>query len=400
MLAKLQILSGWIWILLIAILNSCQSQPTLIPEQTKQIGLLVSLDAPTFIKRDGWKDYQRIAFGAMVYPTDLLKTDGEIKVLCADMQTIKILTKTGRNPCPLSSSDRVLSYDEMYFISSARGMPPSTIPYILHPRSTTILEAHPLLRWNDTKASSYTVQIWQGTNIVWQQGNVSKNETTYPSRAPELKPGKDYLLVVIDNDTGESSSTDPNKGLGFQVVSTDERTNLEEQQRAIQKVTALDASAQKLALAIYFNQLQIDGRGLWGNATDLLTEVSQSHPNSPAVHLRLGDSFAKIKLWAEARSEYDVALSKAQSLTDLESQADALAAIWHITGDQTNFDQAVNIYEQIGAEDKADQMRNFLVPSTVPTSFLNIRSSYVNNLSVSFLIFLIVGLRMKNSANC
>jgi len=395
--AKLRIYSGWIWILLIMVLSSCQAQSTPMPEQTKQISLLVSLDAPAFIKRDGWKDYQPVGFGAIIYPTDLLKTDGEIKLLCADRQTVKTFTKIGRNPCPLSTSNRVLNYGEMFFISGSRGAPPSTIPYILYPRNTTILETRPVLRWNDTKSSNYTVEIWQGSDIVWQQDNVSTSEFTYPATAPELQPGKDYLLVVQDNDTGESSNADPNKGLGFQVVNLQQRTELENEQKTIQGVDGLDTSAQEMALALYFYQIQINGRGLWGNAEDLFTEALQLQPESPALHLRLGDSLAKMKLWSEAKAEYEIALSLAQSLADLESQADALVALWQITGDQADFDQAVSLYNQIGAKYNAETLKSTRVGLPTPTSISE--NDPICGSGLLIVPFLIIGERLRSRNN-
>jgi tetratricopeptide (TPR) repeat protein len=274
------------------------------------------------------------------------------------MQTVQTFTGTGRNPCPLPTTGNVLSYDGMLLDSGTRSAAPSSIPYILHPRATAILESRPVLRWNDTGASSYTVEIWQGGDKVWQETNATNDSLEYPRDAQALQSATDYLLVVTDNDTGKSSRSDPNKGLGFQVVAAEQRAEIEAQQGAISNLAELDSAAQKMALALYLNQIDINGRGLWGEATALFEEVSKVQPNAPAVPLHLGSSLAKMKLWTEAQSAYELALTQAQTLNDLESQADAYAALWRITGNKVNYDQAVNLYEQIGADDKVASLQH------------------------------------------
>jgi hypothetical protein len=366
MISKLPTCLVLMGIMLTGILTSCQSLSTPPPasqsKQQAQVSLLVNLDAPAYIKREGWIDYQPVGFGELVYPTDLLKTEGKITLLCADMQTIETTTGLNRNPCPLPFNGQSLTYDDMWVASGERSVPTSSVPYIIYPRSTTILEPRPLLHWHDTGAVDYTVKIWQGADPIWQQTDVKSNTLMYPSEAPELVAGKDYLLVVTDNTAGVDSTADPNKGLGFQVVSADQRAEIEKQQQAILSLVGLDTGAQKLALALYDNNINIGGRGLWGEACTMLEEVAQVQPKAPAVTLRLGDELDKVELWNEAQAAYKTALIQAQMLKDLESQADALAALWRITGDQTSFNQAVSLYEQIGAKDKADQLQKELKP--------------------------------------
>jgi hypothetical protein len=364
-IGKLSIRSGWTWIFLAIIFSGCQtssaSQPT---EQERQTSLLVSLDAPTHIKREGWTDYQPVGFGTLVYPTDLLKTEGQIMLLCADLLTVESLTGMDRNPCPLPQHGPTLSYDGMWFSASVRSTPQPAIPYILYPRSTVILESNPLLRWNDTNAVSYTVEIWQGANVIWQQTNVTGNTLMYPIGSPKLVARKDYLLVVTDNSTNLDSNADPNKSLGFQVVSADQRADFEQQKEDILSLTTLAPEARKLALALIYQQMQINGRGLWGESHSLLEEVVQAQPNAPVVYLRLGDTLSNMKLWNEAKIAYETAIVRAQALSDLESQAEAFAALWRINGDQANFDQAIDLYEQIGAQDQAERLRNSLTHVT------------------------------------
>jgi hypothetical protein len=361
MTTKLQTQKRWMWLLLVVIVSSCQTTTpivTLSPEQKKQVSLLVSLDAPVFIKRDGWKDFEPIGFGTIVYPTDLLNTKGQIFLLCGDMQTIQPFTSHGRNPCPLPGEGFALKYDGMLFSPGLRGTPTSGIPTLISPRNTTILDKHPLLRWQNTGAATYTVEIHQGSEIVWSKKDVTGSEIVYPADARVLESGQDYMLVVTDNITGHSSAEDKEKGLGFQVVSDTERGEIESQQHVIRSLPEMDEPARKFALAMYYINLDVGGRGLWYDACILLEEVAKTKPREPIVFLRLADVLAKMALWDEAESAYQNALTQAKNSGDLETQADALAALWRINPtNQAQFDQAVSIYEQIGAKDKANALK-------------------------------------------
>jgi hypothetical protein len=348
---------------LVGLLGGCQSSAALPPSSDKAVpvSLLVSINAQVEIKREGWKDYVPVGFGTLVSPTDLLKPAGEVSILCADLKTIKVLDSAGRNPCPLPKNDQ-LTEDDMLLIGGSRGLIPSDIPYILYPRNTTILEERPFLRWKDTGGKSYTVAIQRGAQTIWQQMNVTGDQLRYPNDADPLRDGIDYLLVVTDNSTGRTSTEDPNPGLGFQVVSASQREEIGKRQREITQIAGLDPSAQKLAIALYDTQLRIGGRGLWGEGTDLLKEVAQSQPGVPAVYMLLGKSLDRTKLPDEEQWAYQMALETASSINDLESMADALGKLWLLTNDQTNFDQAVKLYEQIGATEKAEQLRGVLKP--------------------------------------
>ena len=286
-----------------------------------------------------------------------MKTNGDVSLLCPDFQIVLLLTDYGRNPCPLPASEKSLSYDGMFFSSGSRGTYRSDIPYILYPRSTTILEVEPVFEWHDTDGSFYTVELWQGTTLIWSQVEVTGNLLQYPANAPKLLAGKDYLLIVTDKDTGKDSNVDPNKGLGFQVASDAQIVEIERQQNAILSLPDLSLVAQKFALAIYYAQLDVNGRGVWGEASKLLGEVGDVQPAAPAVHLRYGNVLVKMKLWGEAQAEYETALTQAQKLNDLESQADAIAALWRITGEPSQFSQSLNLYRKIGEQDKANALQ-------------------------------------------
>jgi len=337
------------------ILTGCQiNQETpeaFLSEKNNPISILVSTNSQIQLKRGGWKNYQPASFGAHLYPTDLIKSDEEISILCSDMQTVSVFQGTGRTPCPLPTRDDVLVYDGMVFESGARGLS-SEIPYIIYPRNTIILEIHPELRWHDIEANSYTVEIRQGTNLIWKNIDVRDTSIKYPDTAPLLSAGKEYSLIVYDNDSDRSSLDDSNVGLGFQLLDGTALSILEEQKTKIYSVMELAPIAQGYALAVYYSQTQIEGRGIWGEAMVLLEQIARNNSNSPAVHLQLGYVLGRMKLYSEAEDEYKVALEQARLIEDLESQGEAFTALWHITKKDNYYTQAVEAFSQLGDMDR------------------------------------------------
>jgi len=358
-----------ICILLAVFLASCQPQTalhptstmspplagslTLSPQSEKQSSLIVDLNGFASLKREGWKDYQGAGFGTIIKSTDLLKTEGEIWLFCAETRTVKRFVSTvgDRNPCPRPTTGNSLIYDGMLFEPSKRAAPARSIPYILYPRGTAIMESRPLLHWNDTSASSYTVEIRIDDKSVWKKVDATQAVLAYPADVPALKPDTNYLLIVTDNDTGNSSSSDPDKGLGFEVVGKDQHMKIEAQQDAILNTPDLNPAAQKLLLALFFDQTDVHGRGLWGEAAALLDKVSSAQPISPAVRLYRGACLAKMKLWREAASEFESVLEQAKEVGDMESQARAQASLWHITREEGYYQQAIKLYQELGAQE-------------------------------------------------
>jgi hypothetical protein len=62
----------------------------------------------------------------------------------------------------------------------------------------------------------------------------------------------------------------------------------------------------------------------------------------------MGSTLAAMKLPEEAKAAYQMALERAESLGDLESQATAHAGLWRVTHNEDEFEQAIALYEQLG----------------------------------------------------
>jgi len=327
-----------------ASLSGCSPPPPPVDHPN----LLVAVEGNVRLKRDGWSDYVPVGFGTLIHYDDLLQVDGTATVLCGDL-TIKPVS--GLDSCPCPPGPGRLEHRGAHYRAI-----PKTVPYVQHPRNTLVLDPRPLLRWNDTQASSYTVAIVSGGETVWNQPGVTGNSIHYPDEAPALQPDTDYLLIVQDGT--HTSGDDPTRGLGFQVLGEAERAIIEERRDEILALSSLDSPARDFALAVYYAtwQAPADGRGLWGEAWLLLESVAQTQ-NEPAVHLWMGDVLAAIKLFDEAEAAYQDALQRAEPLGDLETQAAAHAGQWRVTRDEGRFEQALELYERLGDRITAEALR-------------------------------------------
>jgi hypothetical protein len=306
------------------------------------------------LKRDGWKDFVPVSAGARLQPTDLLEAEGSATVLCAGPQ-VKTLTALGRTPCPVEQGSFV--YDGARFSSGQRAAIPQDIPYILHPRSTLVLDGRPQLIWHDSGAAPYSVTIVDGAGeLVWEQAAVAGTALQYPEDAPALQTGTDYLLIVRDAGA-KTSEDDPAKGLGFRVLSAAARPAVEQRRDAILALEELDDNSRQLALAVYYaTWIGEGGRGLWGEAWQILEQVAQTR-DTPAVRLWMGDVLRAISLPDEAEAAYREALRQAQAVGDRASQAAAEAGLWRVTGEQARLDAALRLYEELGEQHEAATLR-------------------------------------------
>lgn len=339
--------------LLAATVSLSRCSPPLSPP-VDHPNLLVAVEGNVRLKRDGWSDYVPVGFGTLIHYGDLLQVDDAATILCGDL-TIK--TISGRDSCPCPPGPGRLEYERQHY----RDMP-DNIPYIQHPRNTLVLDPHPLLRWKDTGASSYTVAIMQAGTMLWTETDVVGNEMQYPADAPTLQPDIDYMLVIREGDTGLTSSVDATPGIGFQVVAPENRATIGTRRDEILALSSLDEPARDFALAVYYATWQAPkngeetGRSLWGEAWLLLESVAQTQ-DSPAVHLWMGDVLIAIKLPDEAAAAYRAAVQRAETLGDLDTQASAHIALWRVTRDEGHWGQAVKLYRRLGDEDAAEALR-------------------------------------------
>ena len=134
--------------------------------------ILVVAEGEIELKRSTWADYHATTFGTVLERGDLLKLarGAEAAILCDGLSLWQVPTgipvglSTG---CP-PPSDKILVRGSAGVAGTIRGANDPLIPYIISPRSTRLLNSTPTLRWNDSGATGYNVQM-RGGDLNWQQ---------------------------------------------------------------------------------------------------------------------------------------------------------------------------------------------------------------------------------------
>lgn len=297
----------------------------------------------------GWTSFQPAAWGANIRRGDLIQPppDGTVTILCADL-TVHLLWQEAGSPCKVSQP--ALFWQGLPMVINPMS-PGKMVPFIIHPRNTRILDERPMLHWHDSGASSYTVSIIESGRPIWQQSGVTDTQLRYPASAPSLEPGVNYLLEIIDEDSGISSGQDPMRGLGFQLLTAEETAVVQQKQTEIMALS-LDDAAKQFVLAVYYA-----GQGLYGEALAAL-DVATVEQESPQIWLWRGKLLVAVRLNDDAETAYIVGATLAEALGDLESQAQAQAGLWHLTGDEGYFNTAVALYRQLGDEQTITHLQN------------------------------------------
>ena len=88
----------------------------------------------------------------------------------------------------------------------------------------------------------------------------------------------------------------------------------------------------------------------------LLESIAQTQ-DTPAVHLWTGDVLAAMKLPDEAQAAYGTTSQRAEALGDLECRAAAYAGLWRLKGDKGYLKQALELYERLGDDAAAEELR-------------------------------------------
>lgn len=326
------------------------SPTILLPDQGLHFLMAGTDNEPVQLKRlpQGWIAYHPASWGTTIQRGDLIQPppNGTATILCADL-TIHVLTHEAGSPCQVT--EPVLFWDGARIVNPmAPGQP---IPFIISPRNTKILDEHPWLRWHDTGANSYTVSIIEAGSAIWEQTGVTGSELLYPNDAPPLEPDVSYLLEVVDEDSGASSGQDPAVGLGFQLLASEDAAAVIQTRDDIMALP-LDEAAKNFTLAVYYA-----GQGFYGDALAALNEATLTQ-ESPQLLLWRGRVLTAVRLNEDAKAAYADAVALAETIGDIESQAQAETYLWRMTGDMSHFDTAISLYQQLGDEHAIVALQN------------------------------------------
>lgn len=161
-----------------------------------------------------------------------------------------------------------------------------TIPYVISPRRTLLLNGRPIIRWNPVKdATSYTVIVKGPSGYLWQN-EVTENRVVYPGE-PILESGV-YYTIIVDANTGASSLDDENFVQGFEVINDSDRLQIKNAAGAIEASTAEEKSL-KLAKLYRENSLRSE-------AIALLEKLAASGSDNEEIYQMLGKLYLEIGL--------------------------------------------------------------------------------------------------------
>ncbi len=332
----------------VMLVAGCNNAPAPTPKATPMTvmgapNLLIAANGDVKIQRSGWVDYHSTNVGTLIQFDDILNVKGEARVLCGNLSMSDPISGRKAQICPVGSG--YLKYQEAIYKSSATQITPDNIPYIQHPRHTLVLDRHPLLRWHDTGASSYTVAIETNGEKIWSDGAVTGHEVRYPN--DDLEPTKNYLLVITDNDSHKVSTIEDIPNIGFQVIAEADRQAIEERVAKIKSISFPDEAVRDFTIAVHYASFEDTDseRGLWSEA-ELLLETITPSSNATAIYLWQGDILRNILLPHEAQASYEAALQ--QATDDLETQSAAHKGLWEVTRNKAHCETAIGLYESLG----------------------------------------------------
>jgi predicted negative regulator of RcsB-dependent stress response len=349
---------GVVWILAFsmwALLGCGAAQPTPSSAATARIdaGLVVGVQGNAAVKRNGWRDYAPALLGTPLRRGDLLRLEstGSATVACADLKLATIASGVSGYPCQ-AAPKTPLVYEGALLTPTRGDSGSGEYPRIVSPRRTKLIDPHPVLRWQPlSEARTYKVSL-QGAN--WSAEVSGAHEVPYPADAPALQPGVNYRLVVTSGD--RSSSEEPGAGLAFTLATAEEVRSIREAEARIRSLGLAETATALLVANVYATN------GLHAEAIEGLERLPG--PQEPAVLRLLGDLYIAVGLNQLAEERYTAALTRSETLNDIEGQAQAHHALGRIFGALGNpddarrhFSNALTLYDRLGDAKKAAEAK-------------------------------------------
>ena len=346
--------------LLIAALLTCQTAIPAgaqgdVPAEADVQAIVIQSAANAQVRRAGWTGFTHLSLGAELQTGDLVDPkDTPIRVICGDFSQ-QVISVIGPLPCP---KDRpIMREHEMNLAAWQRGAALDvTIPYLISPRATLVLNARPRIVWHPIiGADSYRVTV-RGVGLEWMttvKGGSSAS-VMYPATAPTLKANVAYTIEIVafakTIELGSSAQEDA-PGISFRVIATDALQNLTDVPEKLRSIP--DPDVAKLILS----QVYVDNQ-LYAAALDQLNPSQKISPDtrfsaSPIPQLVLADIYLQTGVKPEAQKAYRSALKLALAAQDLESQALAYIGLARLEinpqRQATLAEGAINNWTQLGA---------------------------------------------------
>lgn len=169
-------------------------------------------------------------------------------------------------------------------------------PAIISPKDSIIYSASPLFEWIVTPRVPCTIRILDGEEIIWEAKSF-RARISYPDDAPLLSPGTRYQWVV-------ETPGYPPAGAWFRVTTGGERRELQE---ALSFIGEPGFSSLPVSTKAVLRYRVMKKEGFISEGRRLLSKALLNEPDSPILHLMLGDYYESIGIKSLADEEYDEA---------------------------------------------------------------------------------------------
>ena len=295
------------------------------------VGRLISVQGAVQLKRRGRSDYHSTAVGTELCLGDVVRAAKGARAIvqCSDPNqnpwTVPEGVPSGvANGCREPNKPRFRVPGP---ITPSRDRLGRSIPYIISPNSTLLLNDKPKLRWQPVPgATSYIVRV-SGPKVTWET-EVSTTEVVYPGEPP-LQPVEQGYLLTVEADNGESPARatfgllDENQAQGVRTAG----------ERIASQNLPEDAKA--LALADLYV-----GQKLIAEALEVLEASVAKGSQIAAIYHTLGDLYGQMELLSQAEKHYLKAFELATTADNIEGQADAAARLGEVYAALGNLEEA------------------------------------------------------------
>lgn len=280
--------------------------------------ILLKVNGNVTIKRVNWIEFKKAKVGDLLNQNDQIQLDSKASATILCNNTEKWQVKPGEiyqvlEGCP---SGVPTETRPNVFRIPTRGEN-KTIPYIISPRNTALLNNRPLLRWNEISgATAYKVRLQDvGLTLDWQI-ETTNTQIEYPSDKPLLQTGFYYLLSV-ETDKGKSSNQEEGFDLSFYVLDIETAELVKTEITKIKQLN-LTPEAEGLALAYLYQSYELKAE-----AIELLEGLVKQGSQITAVYQLLGNLYLQVGLSNQAKNPYEKALELAKQNDDIQGQAEA-----------------------------------------------------------------------------
>lgn len=307
----------------------CTCSLALLPKfaQAIPVNRIVELTGEAEIQRVGATTYQQAFTGMTISLGDiLLPAEGAlVRVRCSDRKLAQAQAGVMSGLLTICPGSRN---------TDARAATPIFLDLLKKDfvYQTLVIADRPLLSWQPVSgATSYSVQIKAGEQIIWSQ--TVKDTNAIYSGEP-LRPKFFYKLVV--------ESLDGDRSLPYQLqLRRTERGFLIEEEVEKIKLEPVSEKVQVLLLADYYLEQQDELKsGFLLSASQALEKLIQQGDRVSFFHRLLGDIYLRLGRLQEAEEKYDQVLSLAESEQNWEEIAKTKVGLAHLAVIEGNLSEA------------------------------------------------------------